>query len=226
MLAVNVAVRGTATQSTVLSINTHSAALSQADHAIDGNRDSNWLHGSCSSTAVQYRPWWRVDLGQVYKIGSVTITARADRGAELPNGAQIRIGYSLRSNGNTNPVNESERYNKGGVVLLGASKKAKRAVKLGASFLRHAARPLTVLPTTAVSLNTKSKVETEAKSLRSHFWHSHNTFTTPLLFQRQHATPVCTASQRDQSGRPQPWEPEGPTGKIWVTCTQLCFNEE
>ncbi|KAG9329454.1 hypothetical protein JZ751_004707 [Albula glossodonta] len=103
---VNVALQGKATQSVLFhhGNSPHYSAFSQPDHAIDGNRDSHWHHGSCTHTANVPNPWWRVDLLKPYKIVSVTITNRQDCCAERINGAQIRIGNSLENNGIDNPV--------------------------------------------------------------------------------------------------------------------------
>ncbi|XP_042279126.1 fucolectin-4-like [Thunnus maccoyii] len=92
----NLALQGTATQSSLF---TH---LGNAYHAIDGNRASNWNRASCSSTIDEYRPWWRLDLHNTYKVFTVKITNR-DAHASRLNGAEIRIGDSLASNGNNNP---------------------------------------------------------------------------------------------------------------------------
>ncbi|KAJ8340847.1 hypothetical protein SKAU_G00331380 [Synaphobranchus kaupii] len=96
----NVALRGKATQSATF--RGEHAASSQADHAIDGNRDPNFLHGSCTHTTNIPNPWWRVDLLEKYLIASVTITNRGDCCAERINGAEIHIGDSLVNNGISN----------------------------------------------------------------------------------------------------------------------------
>ncbi|KAG9332059.1 hypothetical protein JZ751_016192 [Albula glossodonta] len=100
---VNVAVRGTATQSAIYSAN-HAAGLCDASNAIDGNRDANALHGSCTHSTNVPNPWWRVDLLKPYKIHSVTITNRGDCCPNRINGAEIHIGNSLENNGITNPL--------------------------------------------------------------------------------------------------------------------------
>jgi len=60
--------------------------------------------GSCSQTNADRDPWWRVDLGKVYKVKRVLITNRGDCCAERINGAQIRIGNNLENNGNNNEL--------------------------------------------------------------------------------------------------------------------------
>ncbi|KAG9330036.1 hypothetical protein JZ751_027463 [Albula glossodonta] len=104
---INAALRGRATQSSILVKWKSSAALSQADHAIDGNKNSNWFHGSCSSTAFQKNPWWRVDLLENRTIHSVTITPASNKilRSQIPNKAEIRIGNSRANNGNSNQLN-------------------------------------------------------------------------------------------------------------------------
>ncbi|XP_048057779.1 fucolectin-5-like isoform X2 [Megalobrama amblycephala] len=75
-----------------------------AQHAVDGNRDSDYGKGSCSQTKSEFNPWWRVDLGNVYRISNVTITNRGDCCKERLRGAHIRIGNSLDNNGNNNEL--------------------------------------------------------------------------------------------------------------------------
>ncbi|XP_048057798.1 uncharacterized protein LOC125275143 isoform X2 [Megalobrama amblycephala] len=94
----NLALGGTAVQSTTYD---HLAA---AQNAVDGNRNPIYTSGSCSHTAWDRDPWWRVDLLTVYKITRVSITNRRDCCAERINGAQIRIGNSLQNNGNNNQL--------------------------------------------------------------------------------------------------------------------------
>ncbi|ROL41363.1 Fucolectin-5, partial [Anabarilius grahami] len=74
-----------------------------ASNAIDGNRDSNYEHGSCTATEVQDDPWWRLDLLDQYVVTSITITNRKDSPERLDE-AEIHIGNSLLNNGNSNPL--------------------------------------------------------------------------------------------------------------------------
>ncbi|XP_051263505.1 fucolectin-1-like [Dicentrarchus labrax] len=95
----NVALRGKATQSDRLV-----SAFGSAYNAIDGNRESNYLSGSCTQTAEQNNPWWRVDLLEPYIVTSIIITNRGDCCSERIDGAEIHIGNSLQDGGITNPV--------------------------------------------------------------------------------------------------------------------------
>uniref|UniRef100_A0A8C6V1W1 Fucolectin tachylectin-4 pentraxin-1 domain-containing protein n=1 Tax=Neogobius melanostomus TaxID=47308 RepID=A0A8C6V1W1_9GOBI len=95
----NVALRGKATQS-----DQYNSEYSAAYNAIDGNRDSNYNHGSCAVTKQQINPWWRVDLLEPYIITSITITNRGDCCPERLNGAEIHVGNSLLGDGNYNPL--------------------------------------------------------------------------------------------------------------------------
>lgn len=92
----NIASRGVATQSSQYSD-------ASPDKAIDGNSDTNWNHGSCSTTQNYISPWWRLDLLDTYKIDTVTVTIREDSHYSKINGAEIHIGNSLDKNGNINP---------------------------------------------------------------------------------------------------------------------------
>ncbi|XP_065154778.1 fucolectin [Paramisgurnus dabryanus] len=91
----NVALRGVATQASLYGHAT-------APRAIDGNRESNFHLGSCSSTDSVLSPWWRLDLLQKYIIQTVSITNRGDDAPERINGAEIRFGSNLGNNGNSN----------------------------------------------------------------------------------------------------------------------------
>ncbi|XP_036395444.1 uncharacterized protein LOC118785025 [Megalops cyprinoides] len=96
-IPVNVALRGKATQSSTYSY------MSRAAKAIDGNHDGVFSRGSCTHTEGETNPWWRLDLMDVYRVTSVTITNRVDF-SERINRAEIRIGNSLKNNGNDNPL--------------------------------------------------------------------------------------------------------------------------
>jgi hypothetical protein len=50
-----------------------------ASLSVDGNKDSNLLHGSCSHTLVDVNPWWVVDIGrQRTVISGVNLINRGD----------------------------------------------------------------------------------------------------------------------------------------------------
>ncbi|XP_034001621.1 pentraxin fusion protein-like [Trematomus bernacchii] len=95
----NVALRGKASQS-----GRHPDHYGDADRAIDGSRESNYYHGSCSATAVMSNPWWRVDLLEAYIVTSIIITNRGDCCVEWLDGAEVHIGNFLQDNGAANPV--------------------------------------------------------------------------------------------------------------------------
>ena len=39
-----------------------------ASNAVDGNRNSDYMRGSCTHTKVSDSPWWRVDVGNVVSV--------------------------------------------------------------------------------------------------------------------------------------------------------------
>ncbi|XP_028940141.1 uncharacterized protein LOC104522774, partial [Antrostomus carolinensis] len=96
--AQNVAVGRPATQSSILDTS------SGAANAVDGNRDGNWEHGSCSHTTEELEPWWRVDLGHQHKVYAVVVKNRDDCCWERLKGAEIHVGDSLVDRGRRNPV--------------------------------------------------------------------------------------------------------------------------
>jgi F5/8 type C domain len=53
-----------------------------ADRAVDGIIDGDFTRGSTTHTALESRPWWRVDLGQAHKITRVVLWNRTDCCAE------------------------------------------------------------------------------------------------------------------------------------------------
>uniref|UniRef100_H3AEU5 Fucolectin tachylectin-4 pentraxin-1 domain-containing protein n=1 Tax=Latimeria chalumnae TaxID=7897 RepID=H3AEU5_LATCH len=93
----NVALKGTATQSSKRD------QLGVPEHAIDGNKNSDFGYLSCTHTEHEMGPWWRVDLQQPYRISAVVITNRGDCCWERLRGAEIYIGNSLEKNGTLNP---------------------------------------------------------------------------------------------------------------------------
>ncbi|XP_072007072.1 fucolectin-like isoform X2 [Engystomops pustulosus] len=72
-----------------------------ARNAIDGVKYVNYDRGSCTHTTGLNRPWWRLNLKNIYKISSVILLNRGDCCAARLLGAQIRIGNSPY---NDNPV--------------------------------------------------------------------------------------------------------------------------
>ncbi|KAI4796103.1 hypothetical protein KUCAC02_029452, partial [Chaenocephalus aceratus] len=91
----NIAKGGKVTQSSI-------ASRGYPARAIDGNRASVYNQGSCTQTRIQRNPWWRLDLQKTYRINTVTITNRKDCCSDRINGAQIRVGNSLK--GRPNPM--------------------------------------------------------------------------------------------------------------------------
>ncbi|XP_029927577.1 fucolectin-1-like [Myripristis murdjan] len=87
----NLALRGKATQSSI--IGAPWTGYSAASNAIDGNRQSQFMAGSCTNTHPQTNPWWRVDLLDSYIITSIIISVR-DCCAHQTSGANIYISDS------------------------------------------------------------------------------------------------------------------------------------
>ncbi|XP_051756501.1 uncharacterized protein LOC127516167 isoform X2 [Ctenopharyngodon idella] len=74
-----------------------------AERAVDGIKIAPGIASFCTHTKEEKNPWWRLDLLDIYYVSAVTITGRADRDFLRINGAEIRIGKSLDSDGNKNP---------------------------------------------------------------------------------------------------------------------------
>merc|ERR1712050_67214 len=62
-----------------------------SDLAVDGNDANSVYDLSCSHTANNNNSWWRIDLGQEYKIKKVVITTRGDCSGDRINGATIDL---------------------------------------------------------------------------------------------------------------------------------------
>ncbi|XP_043100894.1 fucolectin-like [Puntigrus tetrazona] len=91
----NLAIGRTATQSSTY-------GSWSAEQAIDFNPGFIQPSTLCSSTDTQTNPWWRLDLGSVYRVNRVVVTNRLDCCPERIK-AEIHIGNSLENNGNNNP---------------------------------------------------------------------------------------------------------------------------
>lgn len=96
--AQNVALGRPAAQSSVLEPG------SDAGKAVDGNRDSDWEHGSCAHTAEEPEPWWHVDLGRRHSVYAVLVQNRRDCCWQRLRGAQVHVGDSLVDHGRRNPM--------------------------------------------------------------------------------------------------------------------------
>ena len=80
-LTPNVAVTGSATQSSTAPVNTDlPGSPFVASYAIDGIFDTSFSQagGGCSSTDITTTAWWQVDLLKVYEITKVAITGRLE----------------------------------------------------------------------------------------------------------------------------------------------------
>ncbi|XP_075776062.1 uncharacterized protein LOC112547121 [Pelodiscus sinensis] len=78
--------------------------VNKPGRAVDGSRDGNYEHGSCSHTSFDLGPWWTVDLGRRHSVSMVIVKNREDCCAKRLQGAQIHVGDSLANNGKDNPI--------------------------------------------------------------------------------------------------------------------------
>lgn len=74
---VNIALNKTANQSSTMFL------FSNASLAVDGNRDKVFEHTYCSHTKSETRPWWMVDLENVYPVNRIKIVNRSILGERL-----------------------------------------------------------------------------------------------------------------------------------------------
>ncbi|XP_018425263.1 PREDICTED: fucolectin-like [Nanorana parkeri] len=92
--AANIARSGVATQSSDFL----SPSNGNATKAIDGVRDQNLYHGSCSHTNQDWEPWWRLDLKQKQSVYVIVVYGRGDDRLERLQDLEVRIGDSLDNN--------------------------------------------------------------------------------------------------------------------------------
>ncbi|XP_077999971.1 uncharacterized protein LOC144452700 [Glandiceps talaboti] len=97
------------------------------ERAIDGNKDSNFAGKSCTFTAREYEPWWKVDLGEERDIYKVTITNRMDCCSFRIRHTEVRVGNSEDIDGN---------------ALCGGPIKGKRALKENIDVICGCGQPL------------------------------------------------------------------------------------
>uniref|UniRef100_A0ABM0LU11 Cell wall protein AWA1-like n=1 Tax=Saccoglossus kowalevskii TaxID=10224 RepID=A0ABM0LU11_SACKO len=85
----NVALDKTATQSSDWSVSF------PASNAVDGNTNTHWGSGSCTSTQRDVNAWWKVDLGENYLVYEVILTNRQDPCCKTRIlNSEVRIGLS------------------------------------------------------------------------------------------------------------------------------------
>ncbi|CAH1271437.1 ZAN [Branchiostoma lanceolatum] len=65
-----------------------------ASHAVDGNDSPLYGSSSCTHTAQESDPWWRVDLGTSQSVGRVVVTNRKDCCSERLEGFTVYVGDS------------------------------------------------------------------------------------------------------------------------------------
>ena len=64
----------------------------KASRGVDGNTNSKYGAGSCTHTAREKRPWWRVDLERVVDVSTVKITNRKDCCSKRITNTKIYVG--------------------------------------------------------------------------------------------------------------------------------------
>ena len=75
-------------------------------YAVDGIKETNHQKAKCTHTNNENFPWWRVDLGGLARVYSVSITNRGDCCEDRLQNFDIRVGESLKNNGNDNTLCE------------------------------------------------------------------------------------------------------------------------
>ncbi|XP_078578154.1 uncharacterized protein LOC144863066 [Branchiostoma floridae x Branchiostoma japonicum] len=63
--------------------------------AVDGNRNAIYAQKSCSHTAMERNPWWRVDLGSSQGVGRVVVVKRQRCCGQWLEGFQVYVGDNL-----------------------------------------------------------------------------------------------------------------------------------
>ncbi|XP_066290517.1 uncharacterized protein [Branchiostoma lanceolatum] len=84
---INVALHKRASQSSLL------RSEYPAERAVDGNTGTIlYPRQECTHTGLEYEPWWKVDLGDTYVIGQVTVINRGDCCGERLRNFMVRVG--------------------------------------------------------------------------------------------------------------------------------------
>nr|XP_033962441.1 uncharacterized protein LOC117464019 [Pseudochaenichthys georgianus] len=87
----NVAPRG------IAALSSAPASVETSQHmAVDEHPGPTDALETCASVALQDNPWWRLDLRNIYRITAVSILSSGDCCSEQLNGAEVRIGLSMR----------------------------------------------------------------------------------------------------------------------------------
>ena len=50
--------------------------MGTSDNAVDGCMKNTYRSACCMQTRDDWKPWWEVDLGQIYNIGEIIITKK------------------------------------------------------------------------------------------------------------------------------------------------------
>ena len=92
----NTAENGNATQSSTWEGEPKYQGISWgAEKAIDGRRDNYVSDGECTHSDFEPRPWWRVDLSDIYWIARVVIYNRGDELPERLHDVVVTVGIDL-----------------------------------------------------------------------------------------------------------------------------------
>ncbi|KAM4028461.1 pentraxin fusion protein-like isoform 1-T2 [Anomaloglossus baeobatrachus] len=92
----NYAKYGSVTQSSTY---VGSAVHPRPQLAIDGNHDNEYNQGSCTHTGKEFEPWWKLNLKEPIKVGTVVITNRKDCCQERLLEAEVMVSNSMSDNG-------------------------------------------------------------------------------------------------------------------------------
>uniref|UniRef100_A0ABM0MTL4 Pentraxin fusion protein-like n=1 Tax=Saccoglossus kowalevskii TaxID=10224 RepID=A0ABM0MTL4_SACKO len=137
---VNVAIGKTATQSSDWS------ASYPASNAVDGNTNTDWYSGSCTSTKDNQNAWWKVDLGGNYLVHEVIVTNRLDCCESQPALENVAIGKTATQSSDwsasypaSNAVdgNTHTNWNSGSCTSTKDNQNAWWKVDLGGNYLVH-----------------------------------------------------------------------------------------
>ena len=63
--------------------------------AVDGKTTTNYFSSSCTHTANSLKPWWKVELGQLYLVSNVKITNRGDCCSDRLSNFDVKVGSNL-----------------------------------------------------------------------------------------------------------------------------------
>jgi len=168
-----------------------------AARAIDGNTNSDFKGGSCSSTQPRGYPWWRADLTEAYQVNSVTVYNRGDCCGGRLNGFQVRVGAKTSWTGNPRCGEKAKRN----TILPGGFKKVECKGRQGRFVHVVLLRRNVVLTLCEVKVVGRAVRLSPTAASRTRATQRVCNFPMPTLFNPGRGTPKIPKQKKDPAYR-------------------------